>query len=505
MTQRLKVKPLILSIFMISICSIVYELIIAGISTYLLGNSIMQFSITIGLYMSAMGLGSYLSRFCKNHLFDTFAGIELGIGMIGGISGILLFAAYAYTNIYVFVMYVVIIIIGILVGLEIPLLTRIVEDYNQDLRVTLANVLSFDYLGGLLGSVLFPLLLFPHLGFIRTSFLIGVINVLVAGIMIRYYGDFLEKKKHFFLLFWICTVVLAGGFMTGQYSADQIEQSLYRDQIVYSKQTPYQKIVLTKHRDDLRLFLDGNIQFSSMDEYRYHEALIHPIMSLAHQKENILILGGGDGLAVRELLKYSQVKKIDLVDIDRDMVNLCKENSLVVGINQGALSNEKVALHFEDAYKYLENSKSKYDVVIVDLPDPNNESLNNLYTNTFYRLIGNHLKSKGLMVVQSTSPYYAKEAFWCVNKTIQRENFQVKPYHIQVPSFGEWGFQLASKESFDINNITLNVPTQFLQKENILAMFAFAKDEKVDMEKIEPNCISRPILLRYYQKAEERF
>ncbi len=500
-----KLKPIIGSIFIISICSIVYELIIAATSTYLLGNSIKQFSITIGLYMSAMGLGSYLSKFIHHNKFNVFMTIELLIGFIGGFSAITLFYAYARTDLYVFVMYIIIIIIGILVGLEIPLLTRIIEERNSDLRVTLANVLSFDYIGGLIGSLAFPLLLYPSLGLIRTSFLIGALNIIVAGLILTVYKSYISKSRFFTGLFLVFILLSIIGFITGEASAHYIDQKLYRDQIIYETQTPYQKLVMTRHRDDVRVFLNGNIQFSTTDEYRYHEALVYPVMTATDQPERVLILGGGDGMALREVLKFPSVKHVDLVDIDKDMVDFCRTNPLIKGINKGSLESEKLSLHYKDAFKFLEKEESLYDVVIVDLPDPNDESLNKLYTNIFYRLIGNHLTESGVFVAQSTSPYYAGKAYWCINKTMASEGFHVIPYHLEVPSFGDWGFQIASNTAPSPDPYKIPDGARYYTPETFGIMQFFAKDETVDMTTLELNTVFKPVLLGYYEEAVQNF
>lgn len=499
--QQLNAAPLLFAIFLIAICGIIYELIIGAISSYLLGNSVKQYSITIGLFMSAMGIGSFLSQRFRKNLFDIFAAIEIAIGVVGGVSAVLLFAAYAYTGFYYFVMYLTIIIIGILVGLEIPIITRIIEEKENNLRITIANVLSFDYIGALLGSLAFPLILLPYLGEIRTAFLVGLINIGVAVLIIFKYQKFIKNIEWMKTLSIIFALLILIGFITGEYTADAIEDSFYRDRIIYSKQTPYQKMVVTKHRDDLRLFLDGNIQFSSLDEYRYHEALVHPAMSLAEKKEDILILGGGDGLAAREILKYESVKNIVLVDLDPEVVEFCKTNPLIRKLNQDSLSSRKLKVVNEDAYKYLERTQQSYDVIIVDLPDPNNESLNKLYTNLFYRLIYHRLNTGGMVAIQSTSPYYAGEAYWCIRKTVASEGFYTKGYHVNVPSFGDWGFTLASNKPFSEEDTHITVSTEYLDDEMARAAFHFGKDEKSAYNKVEVNSLTNPVLLQYYQKA----
>ena len=280
--------------------------------------------------------------------------------------------------------------------------------------------------------------------------------------------------------------------------SDSIEGGLYRDRIIFMEQTAYQKIVMTKHRDDVRLYIDGNCQFSTADEYRYHEALVHIPMSEAKSHDDILILGGGDGMAVREILKYEDVKNVDLVDLDSEMIRICSTNPNVVAINQNSLLSDKLTIHNMDAYEYLEKPDKDYDVIIVDLPDPNSESLNKLYSNVFYRMCKRCLKDEGVMVVQSTSPYYATKAFWCINATIASEGMNVKPYHLQVPAFGDWGFNMASKGELR-EDLSFDVPTRYLNDEALASVFAFGKDEIA--KDIEINRLTKPVLMDYYNKA----
>lgn len=499
--KKINANPLLLAIFIIAICGIIYELIIGSISSLLLGDSIKQFSITIGLYMSAMGYGSYLSKHFKKNLFTVFAGIELGIGMIGGLSGILLFSAYAFTKFYTLSMYLIIISIGILVGLEIPIITRIIENERNNLRITLANVLSFDYIGALIGSLAFPLLLLKNLGNVRTAYLVGLINIAVAIMVIFKYGNYLKKAHIMKILSILCAIIILFGFITGKFSANYIEQQFFRDTIIFEKQTQYQNLVLTANGNDIRLFINGNIQFSSLDEYRYHEALVHPAMGIAVRKKNILILGGGDGMAAREILKYPEVDSITLVDIDKEVVDLSRNNSILKRLNSGSLDDKRVHVVNNDAFKYLENNIALFDVVFVDMPDPNDETLNKLYTNVFYRLIRNHLSQYGVAAIQSTSPYFSPKAYWCIRKTVESEGLFTSGYHINVPSFGDWGFTVASRRPFNPEDIHLAADTRYLTEAMIPSLFYFAKDEQIDLNTIEVNTINHPVLLQYYQEG----
>lgn len=494
-----KYRLLMLTTLIISGCSLCYELIISAISSYLVGDTVLQYSITIGLYMSAMGLGSFLSKYMKQNLFDWFVMVEIGVGLVGGISAVLLFLANLYIEQYQLVMYLVIIIIGTLVGVEIPLLTRIIEEDEENLRVTLSSIFSFDYIGGLIGSIAFPLLLLPQLGYFATAFLTGSLNLVAAMLIVFKYSERVRKAAALKVTAVLLFLGMVTGIFASDYLANQIEGGLYRDRIILSEHTPYQHIVMTRHKDDIRLYIDGNIQFCSLDEYRYHEALVHIPMANALKKDKVLVLGGGDGMAVRELLKYEDTE-ITLVDLDAEMLQICRENNHIVELNEGSLSSDRLTIVCQDAYRFLEETKEKFDVIIVDLPDPNNETLNKLYTNVFYRLCRGALTEDGVMTVQSTSPYYAPKAFWCINQTLESEGFFVKPYHIQVPAFGDWGFNMASIKELE-GDINISVDTKYLTSENVGALFIFGKDETLQGQEIEWNTLSKPMLIHYYADA----
>ncbi len=492
-------RLLMLTTLIISGCSMCYELIISAVSSYLLGNSTLQYSVTIGLYMASLGLGAYISKFFNKKLFNVFVTIELGIGIAGGISSLVLFLANIYILNYSAVMYLVIIIIGTFAGAEIPVMTRIIEQDENDLKVTLSSIFSFDYIGGLLGAIAFPLLMLPKLGYFSTSFLCGLLNIVAALLIMWKFG---ERVAHIGI-YRLIGVLLAISMLLGMIFADnisnEIEGGLYQDRVVMDVQTQYQKIVMTRHKDDIRLFIDGNCQFSTADEYRYHEALVHVPMNELERREKVLILGGGDGMAVREVLKYDEVEQIDLVDLDKEMIRICSTDEKITEINKGSLLSEKLNVHIMDAYEYLEECNEKYDLILVDLPDPNSEVLNKLYSNVFYRMCKAVLNERGVLAVQSTSPYYATDAFWCINRTIASEGLYVKAYHLEVPAFGDWGFNMASDHELS-EQISFDVETRYLTEDNVAALFCFGKDEISD--KTDINHLTKPVLMEYYNKAE---
>ena len=491
--------PLLFSIFVIAACGIVYELMIATVSSYLLGDSIYQFSVTIGLFLTSMGLGSFVSRRLERNLLLTFIAVELLIGALGGGSALLLYYTYGTVrSAYAPAMYAIIAAIGVLLGLEIPILTRLLSGLYV-LRVNIANVLSFDYLGGLIGSLAFPLLLLPFLGLIRTALVVGILNVGVAALVLGSYWRQLPERRYVAALVVALLALLGTGLANSTPLWEQLEQQLYRDPIVYSAQTPYQHITITRSGADIRLFLDGNLQFSSLDEYRYHESLVLPPMSLTADRSNVLVLGGGDGLALREILKYPDVKHITLVDLDAQMVNLFRSQPELTRLNRGSFSDPRVRVINADAFKFLEEDQGFYGVIIADLPDPRNENLQKLYSMEFYHLAARRLSAGGIFVTQSTSPYFAPKAFWSIYASIKDAWPQVVPYHTDVPTFGDWGFIMASQRPIDPAAARITVPARFLDGPTLQALFVFPPDMKP--LPVQPNSLIQPVIIRYYREG----
>ncbi len=513
MADRLPGIFLLAAVFVIAICGLVYELIAASLSSYLLGGSVTHFSIVIGVFLTAMGAGSYLTRFVKKDLADLFVAIQIGIGLSGGLSAAILLFTFAVLETYLPVLLGVLAMTGALVGMEIPLLIRILRS-RATLRLTVANVLALDYLGALIASCAFPLFLVPYFGLLRTSFLFGIINVAVAAVATRVLASMLRRRRVLRTMAAVAGLVLAAGLAGAGVFTSMTEDLLYQDDILFTRQTPYQRIVVTRWHDDIRLFIDGNLQFSTVDEHRYHEALVHPTMSAAPAAQRALIVGGGDGMAAREILKYPRIRRIDLVDLDGEMIRLFRDRPFLARLSDHALSDPRVKIHIMDAGKFLERSKEFWDLIFVDLPDPNTLSLGRLYTKSFYRLCAKHLGSRGIAVTQATSPFYAREAFWCIVQTWeqtpvgpeQKGRFHVYPYHVYVPSFGDWGFVMAARRNLDPDRLTVSkdVPMKFLSDKLLPTLFAFPKDSLPKRE-IRTNRLDDQALVKYYREGWRRF
>lgn len=492
---------LLVSVLIISICALTYELIVATLSSYLLGNSVTQWSFTIGLFLFAMGVGALLSRRIRGNELRWFIIVELLTGLFGGVSASLLYAVYATaTDYYYIVMVSLVLAIGVNIGLEIPLLTRIVAG-RDELNEALADVLSLDYIGALVGSLAFPLLLLPLLGVNRTAFFMGVLNIAIAAFNLHLFRYRLPVRQ----LRWLWGAVgaigllMVVGALTSVNFVRFFEQRLYTDVIVYREQSTYQRIVVTRSGYDLRLFLDGNLQFSSRDEYRYHEMLVHPVMSAARTHDHVLVLGGGDGLVARELLKYDTVERITVVDLDPAITDLAQTFAPLRDLNANALADPRVTVINADAYKFIEDSDDLYPVIIIDLPDPNNETLSKLYSQQFYRLLHQHMMPDGAFVTQATSPYFAREAYWSIAHTVAASGFKILPLRTHVPSFGEWGFVIGTPLRPPQVSVPTDVPLRYLTPDVLMTALVF--DPDIDKIPAEINTLNDPVLVNYYAQG----
>jgi spermidine synthase len=494
---------LLASVFIVSACGLVYELAAGALASYLLGDSVLQFSTVIGTYLFAMGVGSYLSRFFERQLPAHFLRIELLVALVGGALPALLFIANAaLPGSFRFLLYTLVLAVGTLVGLEIPLVMRILKR-NVALKDLVSQVLTFDYLGALAVSLAFPLVLVPQLGLIRTGLLFGLMNAAVALWALWLFRHELRQfRAHAFAC--IATLAaLAGGMAAADQVTTWAEDKMYQDRVVLASSSPYQRIVLTygggEGRAGYRLFLNGNLQFTQRDEYRYHEALVHPIMaaySATGAPKKVAVLGGGDGMAVREILKYPGVESVTLVELDPAMTTLFSTQPALVQLNGGALKSPKVKIVNTDAFSWLESTAESFDVIIVDFPDPTNFSIGKLYTNSFYALLDKHLAASGYAVIQTTSPLVARQSFWTVVSTIESVGLTATPYHAHVPSFGEWGFVVASRRPYRLPT-ALPDGLRFLTTHSLPALFDFPRD----MARLptEVNRLSNQVLVTTYE------
>ena len=505
----MKRTPLLfLNVIIIATCGLIYELLAGTLSSYVLGDSITQFSLIIGIYLFAMGVGSWLSRYIDKNIAEKFIDIELAVAVIGGFSAPLLFLTFAYISYFGIILYSTVFIIGTLVGLEIPLLMRILKD-ELDFKDLISRVLALDYVGALVASLLFPLFLVPKLGLNRTSLLFGMLNAAV-GVWATWLLEPLVKKNLMLMRVegFIILLLLLLAFIKADRLTTLAEDGLFMDNIIYAKSTAYQRIVVTKGKTGYALFLNGNLQFNSFDEYRYHEALVHPAFAaVGENAKRVLVLGGGDGLALREILKYPSVENVTLVDLDPGMTGLSNALPALAELNRHSYNDPRVHVTNSDAFVWLDSTQTEpFDVAIVDFPDPNNFALGKLYTTRFYNLLKQKLKPDSAIVIQCTSPLIARNSYWCIIKTLESVGFTVKPYQTTVPSFGLWGYALAKLQPFDTpKDPPPGIELKFLNQNSFASMFDFPKDMMMPDEQIEINRLDNQALVRYYETEWRRF
>lgn len=494
---------LYLNVLIIATCGLVYELLAGTLASYLLGDSVTQFSLVIGVYLSAMGAGAWLSRFIGQHVARCFIEVELAVALLGGLSAPVLFAAFSAVQVFGVVLFGFVFAVGLLVGLELPLLMRLLKEH-LDFDDLVSRVLTFDYIGALFASLLFPLFLVPRLGLVRTSLLCGLLNAAV-GLWGTYLLRPLLVRRGLSGLRWRAWLVI-GLLVAGLLNADRLtmlaEENVLGNPIVHAETTAYQRLVLTRTAQGFQLYLNGHLQFNSLDEYRYHEALVHPAVSPLRSPRRILVLGGGDGLAVREILRYPTIQAVTLVDLDPGMTTLADRFPPLAALNESALSDPRVTVVNQDAFIWVGgNDGAKFDAAIIDFPDPGTFSIGKLYTTRFYRMLKDRLNPRALVTVQCTSPLVAPQSYWCIIHTLEAAGYHVRPYHAAVPTFGEWGYALASIDPME-DRLRLSPDVarklRFLDDQILNGLFVLPQDLRAVPANV--NQLNSQALVHYYDQ-----
>ncbi len=536
---------LYLTTFIMGGCGIAYEYTLSRVAADILGNSARQWALVIGAMMFCMGIGADLQkRLDDKLLLDKFIAAEILLGVLGGLGPLTLLFTYGLAPAYyIIIQYTFICSIGLLLGFELPLIARLNSAYTQQLKINLGKVLKMDYIGALAGALLWVFLLPRFFTLIESAYVLGLLNLSAAAILLIYFRSEITLKSRLWLFFIAALMILSVSFYNARTWTAKAEQYLYRDRIIFSKTTRYQHIVLTRSRaQEICCYINGSLQFNSADEHIYHENLVHPAFTLAANPRRVLILGGGDGMAAREILKYESVKEIVLCDLDPEMTDLARTDPILTRLNHNSLSSAKIKILQNhdlkelpekdqilvtnqkkrfgsrpelvaevtvinlDAATLLENLAGKFDVIIIDFPDPNNEELAKLYSRTFYRRLADRLAIDGIFVQQATSPFHAREAFLCVGRTIRASGLSAIPYHDNVPSFGEWGWWLGGhRERWSAANLKkelkkiheIKIETRYLSPEMIHASLDFGKDQLISGEQ-EINTLVNHKIFTYY-------
>lgn len=547
---RFATTLLTISMFSTGACGLVSEYALSTVSTYILGNSIEQFSVTIALMMFMMGFAGWAQKFVSDeHLFEKFVVLETMLMLAGGFAPIAIYAAFGFLHShFLIVLYFFVVTIGFLIGFEIPLILRVNEKYSDGLPVNLSRIFSADYIGSFAGAIVWTFYLLKRFPLTEIGFLMAWFNfIIVSGTLFYFlqYGHGLVRlRKTMIILFIITAAALLYGYKKNTEWNIILEQRLYEDKVIFAQTTKYQRLVMTHNSklDEYRFYINGNLQFSSLDEFIYHEQLVHPAMSIADSRKSVLILGGGDGMALREVLKYKDVSEITLVDIDPEMTKFCSGNEVMKKLNNNAFKDSRVTASVPagitekgvetiyqqnenrerrtdrsimpvaqvkvmniDADLFLNTAGKKFDAVIIDFPDPSSIELAKLFSKEFYLKLREVVSDKGIVVIQATSPYHAKETYLCAIRSIEAAGYKTIPYHDNVPSFGDWGWILAWKDTgreevmaARISALSqFKVATKYLTPEVFRKAMVFGKG-MLETEQVEINTLMNPVLLRYY-------
>lgn len=486
-------------------CGLVYELALLALGSYLVGDTVQQASIVLGVFVCAMGLGALAAKRLQRWPVASFAIIEALLGLLGGLSVLGLYAAFAWLDLYQPALVAASIVIGALIGAEIPVLVAILQRLRADDTVgTVADLFAADYVGALLGGLSFPFLILPLFGQLKGAIVVGAVNVLAAGgTVLGVFGSGLRARVRWQIVALLASVlaVLAGaGVLAGRFEVSA-RQALYDDPIVSASRSDYQELVVTRSLSgrDTRFFLNGDLQFSSVDEHRYHEALVHPAMTGDHDR--VLVLGGGDGLALREVLRYDDVDDAVLVELDPAVTELARTDRTISALNHRSLADPRVTVVNADAFAWLrEGTDEDFDVIIADFPDPENVPTAKLYSVEMFGLVRQALAPGGRVVVQAGSPHFAREAFWCIDATLREAGYSTVPYHVDVPSFGDWGFVLATRSGpVELALPDDHPPLRSLDDRSLAAATVFDPDRsRVD---VRPSTLLDPAVVEYERNA----
>ncbi|MFV1984067.1 MAG: polyamine aminopropyltransferase [Thiohalomonadales bacterium] len=541
---------LIISMAILAACGLIYEYLLAHYAGRILGAVETTIYAMIGIMIVAMGIGAFTAKWIKNP-FTGFTWLEVTIALLGS-SAILIMAtmtALIYTlphwlhelydihpsvmmqggaiqilkEISFYTPYVTGFILGLMIGMEIPLIARVRETiHQQHLEHNTGTIYGADYIGAGIGAAIWVTVCL-QIPIMVAAVATAAANIIVGfAFLIRYREKINNLGALVITHLFVVGVIIILAF-SGAKWVEQMNYALFEDAPVYTKVTPYQHLTLTQRivgqgLDKVTsLYINGRLQFSSSDEHIYHSFLTYPALLASARHEKILVIGGGDGLAVRDILKWNP-KTITLIDLDTNMINLFqgKDPELpdvikktILNLNENALNDPRVHIINNDAFLEVEKLVSQqkhFDTIIVDLPDPSHPDLNKLYSDFFYARLKELLSGDGVIAIQSTSPYHAQKAFISIGKTLQSVGLKTEQYHSNVPTFGEWGWtigtihgQMASQRIK--NSVTLPVNDPWISKQQLLAAFVFAPSFYQFADSVKINKLGSRVIYNYHQNA----
>ncbi|MEV3934159.1 MULTISPECIES: polyamine aminopropyltransferase [unclassified Streptomyces] len=492
---RLPVRPrtgrflVLAAVFICAACGLVYELELVALASYLIGDSVTQASVVLSVMVFAMGIGSLLAKRLRDRAAVGFGLIEAALALVGGTSALTLYASFAWLGESRYALVGFSLAIGILIGAEIPLLMTLIQRVDrQDAGGAVADLFAADYVGALVGGLAFPFLLLPMLGQLTGALFTGTVNAAAGGALVLWvFRRDLDPRSRRLLILVNGVVILL--LATASVLVDDFERAarraVYGSEVRVAVQTGVQEIVLTgPGRGSLDLYLDGRLRVSSRDEHRYHEALVHPAMKGPHRR--VLILGGGDGLAAREVLRYPDVECVVVVELDPAVTRLARTDPALSALNGHAYEDPRLTAVSADAFTWLRETHDRYDVVVSDLPDPGITASTKLYAAEFYGLVAGALEPGGRLVVHAGSPSSRPATFWTVEASVRAGGLAARPYRVEGRLTGfaagpdratggteaprDWGFVLAARRAVGRPGIDPGAPVpRTLEERELLA------------------------------------
>ncbi|MDG9720538.1 polyamine aminopropyltransferase [Streptomyces sp. DH24] len=463
-------------VFVCAACGLVYELELVAVASYLIGDSVTQASVVLSVMVFAMGVGSLAAKRLRWHAAAGFATVEAVLALVGGCSAMALYAVFAWTGGWGglwadgprWLLVAFSLAIGLLIGAEVPLLMELIQRVRrQDAGGAVADLFAADYVGALVGGLAFPFLLLPFLGQLTGVLLTGAVNVVAGGALVLglFHRDLTRRARRVLLTVNLTVLaVLASATVLVDDFERAARQAVFGEHVRVALRTDVQEVVLTggTHGRPLDLFVDGRLRISGRDERRYHEALVHPAMA-AGPHARVLVLGGGDGMAAREVLRHPDVRRVDIVELDPGLVRLASRDPALTRLNGHAYDDPRVHVVTADAFRRLRTAPTTtYDVVISDLPDPGITASAKLYAQEFYGLVGRALADSGRLVVHAGSVSARPKTFWTVEATVRAAGLRTVPYLVggrdsgfaagpdrtasdDDDAPGDWGFVLAAR------------------------------------------------------------
>lgn len=443
------------SVFVCAACGLVYELELVAVASSLVGDSVTQASVVLSVMVFAMGVGSLLAKRLPCHAAAGFGYVEALLALVGGGSAMALYACFAWLGEARIALVVISFTIGVLVGAEMPLLMTLIQRIRrQDAGGALADLFAADYVGALVGGLTFPFLLLPLLGQLTGALLTGVVNVLAGGLVVQWlFRHELPPRVRRHLLSasgGTLALLLAGSAFVAPFEG-AARRAVYGGDIRVAVRTDEQELVLTggatrtewSDAGELRFFQDGRLSVRGRQAHAANRAFVRPAMAGPHAR--VLVLGGGDGLALREVLRRPGVERVTLVDQDPGVARLARRDPGLRALNDGALDDPRVRVESADPFRWLRQRAGSgprgpagtgptraggrgYDVIVAALPEPRVAAGAKLYSQEFYGLAARALNHQGRLAVRTGPPGARPRDFWTVDATLRAAGLSTCPY-----------------------------------------------------------------------------